>query len=119
MIFLFTLGGFGGAFLLARTLNWLALIPWRRTAGAHWTVRARCLFLARMSGAINIWLIAVNVSLGLQLLYGDGASIWLAPALAAWLGAIWSSYFMDREVCPGVLLKKWLPQFVIYTTFFH
>jgi Zn-dependent protease with chaperone function len=49
MIFLASiLASFAGAFVLSSALNWLALIPWRRSGGAHWTERARRLYPTRI-----------------------------------------------------------------------
>jgi sterol desaturase/sphingolipid hydroxylase (fatty acid hydroxylase superfamily) len=52
-------GSFGAAFLLAWGLNWLALIPWRRSAGKHWTERARLLWPVCKSARFNLWFLVV------------------------------------------------------------
>src|SRR5258708_36778623 len=50
-----------GAFLLSAGLNWLALIPWRRSVGRHWTERARLLYPVRKSARINLYFITANI----------------------------------------------------------
>jgi Zn-dependent protease with chaperone function len=119
MIFMFTVGSFGIAFLLACGLNWLGLIPWRRASEAHWTERARLLFPVRISAAINVWVIAANVAVGLQMFRSDAALAWLGPAFAAWCGAALSGYMLDREIWPGLSLIRWFGQFLIYGMFWQ
>ena len=54
MILPLAAGSFAVASLLAWGLNWLALIPWRRSAGQHCTERARLLYPARKSAGVNM-----------------------------------------------------------------
>ena len=106
MILLFVSANFVVAFLLAWGLNRLALIPWRRSAGRHWTERARLLWPARRSAGFNLWLLAANLVLaGLVL---DPEVNILFSALPGFLGAVAGSYFMSRELCPEVRFKSWL-----------
>jgi Zn-dependent protease with chaperone function len=119
MILVLTAGSFGVAFLLGWGLNALALIPWRRAAGTHCTERARRLFPPRISAAINLWLIAANVAVALQVWLSNAAYTWLSPAAAAWFGAALSGYTMDRIIWPGLSFKNWFGQFLIYVTFWQ
>src|SRR5262245_63868542 len=109
MILLWMAGGFGAGLILSAGLNWMALIPWRKTAGQHWTERARKLYPARVAAVLNPWVIAFNVALGLELM-GQPRSTDLAAAGAAWFGAGLGGYFVDREIWPGLTFKSWFGQ---------
>ena len=39
---------------LAFITNWLALIPWRRAKGQHWSERARLYFPVRVAAAFSV-----------------------------------------------------------------
>ena len=99
-------GSFGAAFLLAWGLNWLALIPWRRSAGKHWTERARLLFPARKSARLNAFFIATNLALVTFIL--DPESNFLFAAVPAFLGAMLAGFPMSREIHPEIRFKSWL-----------
>ena len=43
--------------------NHLALKAWRKSAGEHWTERARILFPIRRSAGLNVWMVSVNCTL--------------------------------------------------------
>ena len=106
MILLLMATSFGAAFLLAWGLNWLALIPWRRSAGKHWTERARLLYPARVSSRLNLWfitLIAILTSLALA----PELSPFYAAA-AALPGAVLGGYPMSRELFPEIRFRSWL-----------
>ncbi len=103
---------FAAAALAAGGLNWLALIPWRRAAGEHWTERARRLYPVRVSAALNQWLIPANCVLAQRLLVPEAHTPWLAAALCGWVGALVGSYPSDCEIFPGVPFWDWL-QYVV------
>ena len=50
--------------VVAFALNWLALIPFRRSKGSHWTKRARALYPAQIGAGAQVWQIPVIVALG-------------------------------------------------------
>jgi Zn-dependent protease with chaperone function len=108
LIVLFPLAAAILAALLAGTLNWLALIPWRRSRGAHWTERARELYPARAAATQSIWLIPANAFLLAMLLHP--ADRFLAPATGflAWIGALLGTWQFDKEVVPGPSFRTWL-----------
>lgn len=104
------IGGFGAAYLLSWGLNRLALIPWRRSAGRHWTERARVLYPARVSCGLNVLLIPANVVL---------AGLFVEPALSAcWpvlffingLCAMLGTFPFHREIFPRFTFRVWLHQ---------
>ena len=76
------------AALLAMTLNWLALIPWRRSRGAHWTERARRLYPARVGAAWNLWLIPASVFLLVLIFHPAEVFLALTTSLLAWVGVL-------------------------------
>jgi Zn-dependent protease with chaperone function len=119
MLVLFTMASFWGALLLGAFLNWMALIPWKRSAGAHWTERARQLFPARKAAGINVWLIAINIALSWQIFRDDTTSAWLGPAVAAWVGAAMSGYWMDQQLWPHLSFRRWSGQFLLYAMFWQ
>lgn len=119
MILVFMAAAFSVAFLLSATLNQLSLVPWKRSAGKHWTERARKLFPARTAAALNVWLIAANIAISWQIFHGDAPGVWLGPALAAWIGAAMSGYAMDRQIWPGLPFKPWFGQFLLYAMFWQ
>ena len=97
---------FGSALLLTWGLNWLALIPWRRSAGQHWTERARRLHPVRRSSRVNLWfltVLAVPMSLVLAPEVNSGFA-----AVAALAGALLGGYPLSREIYPEVRFLPWL-----------
>lgn len=102
------LASFLGAALLTWTVNWLTLIPWRRSAGAHWTERARMLYTARKSAAGNILVIPVNSILAHRLLLGEAAPHWIVVAAVSWLGVVAGTRSFDRAVYPNLDLQSWI-----------
>jgi len=101
-----TFGGFCLAFLLELGLNRLALIPWRKSVGQHWTERARQLYPAQKSARLNLWLIPVNVGLTCYIFWPE-INCFLVGTLG-FAGALLASFFMSREVVSGLKFKTWL-----------
>jgi len=106
MILPLSVGSFCAAFLFAWGLNWLALIPWRRSAAKHWTERARLLYPARKSARLNLCFLVI-VSLATALILDPEINLFFAAAPAL-LGAVLGSYPMSREIFPEVRFKPWL-----------
>jgi Zn-dependent protease with chaperone function len=99
-------GSFGAAFLFAWGLNWLALIPWRRSADNHWTERARLLYPARKSARLNPFFIATNIALVTFVLATEFNFLFAAGP--AFLGALLAGYPMSRELHPEIQFHSWL-----------
>jgi Zn-dependent protease with chaperone function len=119
MIFLAALASFASAFVLSCVLNWLAMIPWRRSAGMHWTERARRLYPTRMSILVNSWLLGILASVLYCRVSNEGALASLPSAFGAWLGASLSGYLAKREVCPDLSFKEWAREFALYALLFQ
>jgi Zn-dependent protease with chaperone function len=119
MNLLFAGSSFIAAFTMSSVLNWLALIPWRRAVGTHWTERARRLYPARVSALLNPWLFGVNAGVASQWFPSEGILQWLPAALAAWAGAALSNYFKDRQIWPGLSFRSWKREFGLYASFFQ
>lgn len=100
------IGGLCIAFLLAFGLNWLALIPWRRSVGKHWTERARLLYPAQRSASLNSWLIPLNLGVPCFLIWPD--IDFLPIIISGFVGAVAASYFMTKEVFTDLTFKSWL-----------
>jgi Zn-dependent protease with chaperone function len=92
-------------------LNWLALIPWRRSVGQHWTERARLLYPAQKSARFNNWLIAFNFGFA-SFLISEG-TVFVLPACFGFLGALIPGYFFSREIHPDIRFKDWLRLIVV------
>ena len=97
---------FACAALTAWGLNRLALIPWRRSAGKHWTERARLLYPARKSARLNAFFIATNFVLVIFILAPEFNFLFIA--VPAFLGAMLAGYPMSREIHPEIRFKSWL-----------
>lgn len=95
-----------GASVITVVAMHLALNPWRKSIGAHWTERARLLWPARrvLVGVAFACLISAGMlSSLLKLRGGDAASFW--PAIAGYLGG---SFFSTREIEPRYRFLDWL-----------
>lgn len=99
-------GSFGAAFLLAWGLNWLALIPWRRSAGKHWTERARLLWPVCKSARFNLWFLVV-IGILVILILAPEVNFFFA-AVPALLGALLGVYPLSREIHPEIRFMSWL-----------
>lgn len=97
---------FCAAFLLVAGLNWLALIPWRRSAGKHWTERARRLYPVRNSARLNAWLVPANLGLLSHLLFPE--TNFLFAAIPGFAGGLLGGFYTDREIFSGLEFKHWL-----------
>lgn len=105
MLLLVTIGSFSIAFFLSWGLNSLALIPWRRSAGQHWTERARLLYPAVRSGRINIYLFSVGLGIVFSLISNE---FFFLPMAFGFLGTLPANYFFNREIYPEMQFKEWL-----------
>jgi len=82
--------------------NRFALQPWRRARDQHWAERARLYFPARNAAANKLWLIPVNVCLGMALLWPDDAPHWSLIALISATCTLLATVPMDHEVFPRI-----------------
>jgi Zn-dependent protease with chaperone function len=106
MIPLLIAGTFCGTFILSAILNWLALIPWRRSVGRHWTERARLLYPARRSARANLYFMPLNVYIATSTLAPE-INV-LVTMIPGFLGALFGGYFLSREISLGMTFKQWL-----------
>lgn len=105
---------FIAAFCASAIANWIGLIPWRKSAGAHWTERARILWPVRFTAAINVLLIPVIFFEFQSALTPRGENWWIANGAAAFLGAVLGTYPFDREVFPRLDFREWRRQVLAY-----
>lgn len=90
--------------------NWFGLWGWRRSAGAHWTDRARVLWPARVTAIMNLFLIPVVLWLAQLCFFPNTPVSPLVNGAAAALGALLGCYFFDRTIYPGLDFKGWFHQ---------
>lgn len=103
--------GLGAAFITMITMH-LALIPWRKSIGAHWTERARLLWPARrvLVGTCIACLIAAMPLPEVLGHRGDSTACYVAAIVGYLLG----SFFSSREIEPRYTFPRWL-----YETFWQ
>lgn len=107
------------------TINWLALIPWRRTKDQHWTERARIYYPVRIAAANNLWITPAILTMATQLLWPDASPHWMLMVLATAIGTVAGTIPMDREVFPRTPLYEllrtvavgWLIRFAMWLVF--
>jgi Zn-dependent protease with chaperone function len=97
------------AAFLSWLANWSGLIPWRNSATAHWTDRARLLWPVRFTAGLNIFLIPLILNLVQDLLFPELPHSWV-NMLAAFPGAVLGCFPCDREVFPQLGFRNWLHQ---------
>jgi Zn-dependent protease with chaperone function len=93
--------------------NWLALFPWRRTKGKHWSEQARLVYPVMVAARSNLLIIPGILTLTVLLLRPDSSPLWLFTGIAALLGAYAGTLAVDREVFPRISLRDYLSQVVI------
>ncbi len=96
---------FAGSALLAWALNSVELIPWRRARAEHWTQRARRLYPARASRALNLLLVPCSLALASRLVLPQGQ--WFLVACCGYAGALLGNYPMDRDTIEGMTPRAW------------
>jgi Zn-dependent protease with chaperone function len=87
--------------------NHLALIPWRRSAGQHWTERARILYPVRHAASANTWLVPINCALICWISLTPAVLLICATFGAAFIGTALGSYRLDRELFPAFTFGLW------------
>lgn len=106
-----------GAALLATGLtyvtNWLALMPWRRSKGQHWSEQARLLYPVRVAARSDLLVVPAIFALVVSLLWPNSSPLWFFTGVVAMLGAYAGTLPFDREVCPRISLPDLLRQVVI------
>lgn len=94
--------------LFAAALNWLALRPFHRTTGQHWTERARVLWPIRQSSSFTLWLSPVITVLLALILFPEKSKHTTWPiAVAAVVGAFLGNFPLDRAIFPHLTFKSW------------
>lgn len=108
MTFLLIVASFAVSLCLVTVVNQLALAPWRRTAGLHWTESARVLWPVRTTAVSQIFLVpmlAVCTALVLQPVRLEMLPV---VCLASWAGAVLGTWPLDRAIFPRITFKQWL-----------
>lgn len=105
--------------------NWLALNPWRRSQGRHWTERARILYPARATAVSNLWVIPAIITLTAFFWLQDETPNWALVLMFSAAGALLGTLPFDREVFPRIhpraLLRLaaigWVTRFLMWFLF--
>ncbi|MEY2407600.1 MAG: hypothetical protein QOF48_270 [Verrucomicrobiota bacterium] len=95
---------------LALAMNWLALIPWRRAKGQHWSERARLYHPVHIAAVSNLWVLPAVVSMAVSLLWPEESPHWAFIALVASLGTTMGTLPLDHAVFPRIALNHLLRQ---------
>jgi Zn-dependent protease with chaperone function len=99
----------GAAFIT----NWLALIPWRRVKGAHWTEQARLLYPARAAARSNLVGIPAIAALGVLLVWPDRSFWWLPTGVVSLVAVCLANFPLDREIFPRISVADLLYQAMV------
>src|SRR5690242_15112685 len=92
------IGDFIAAALLTWCLNWVALLPLRRSPDEHWTEQARKLWPIRLGAGATLWFIPTDLVLAQTLLFSEIAPPWGIAAVISFLGAWTGSYTFHRKI---------------------
>lgn len=90
--------------------NWLALMPWRRIQGGHWSEQARLVYPVVVAARSNLLVIPGILALAVQLLWTESSPLWLFTCIASMLGGYAGTIPMDRELFPRISLRDLLRQ---------
>jgi Zn-dependent protease with chaperone function len=93
--------------------NYLALIPWRRSVGQHWTERARILYPVRRAASTNVWVVPINCTLICWWFGLTGGPVLGAVFGAGLVGSVLGTYQFDREQFPTFTLGFWARHVVV------
>jgi Zn-dependent protease with chaperone function len=93
--------------------NWLALMPWRRNRGKHWSEQARLVYPVFVAARSNLWIVPSIFVLAVLLVWPDSSPLWLFTGIAAVIGAYVGTFPADREVFPRISYRDLLRQSVI------
>lgn len=97
--------------LFVAALNWLAVRPFHRAAGQHWTERARVLWPIRQSSSFTLWLTPGITVLVALILFPEQTKDTTWPlAVAAIIGAFLGSFPLDRVLFPHLTVRSWAHQ---------
>lgn len=101
-----------GAGLLAAgvtfIMNWLALMPWRRSRDKHWSEQARLLWPVRAAARANLWTVPGVLTLTVLVLWPDSSPLWLFTGIVSALGAYAGTLPLDHEIFPRISLRDLL-----------
>src|SRR5262245_35810183 len=100
------------AAVLVSAANWLGMIPWRQSARAHWTERARLLWPVRFTAGIKVFLVPVALDIAHRVYLSETADWWIPNGVAAFLGALLGCHPFGREVFPQLDFRQWRHQVV-------
>ena len=113
------------SFLLTYSSNRLALRPWRKAAGRHWSEHARLLFPVRRAAAANVWVLPAVLSLGAWLALPEKSPHWSLVMLSSLAGCIAGTLPLDRAMFPRIPMREllrhcavsWIAQFLTWGVF--
>jgi len=103
---------FGLAMALMYGVAQIALIPWRRAPGAHWTERARLLWQARMTTGLLFFTMPVPLAAAQLSWFPEMPLTYLYAALAGFVGAAFGYWPMTRAIFPQMHFARWLSNLV-------
>ncbi len=96
------------AFIVRAIINWIDLIPWRKSAAAHWTERSRILWPARKTDAILLLHVPLLLAVGSAFLSTASTPQLFMRWAAASLGTCGAGWYLTRQVYPEIHFRHWL-----------
>ncbi|MBN1569375.1 MAG: M48 family metalloprotease [Acidobacteria bacterium] len=90
--------------------NWIALIPWRRAKGKHWSERARLYHPVGVASASNMLTMPVVFALAGEVFWPDFSPHWLLIGALSGAGAFFGGLPLGREVFPRIGFRDLLRQ---------
>jgi len=104
---------FLAAFLVTWLIDWVSLIPWRKSAGRHWSERTRILWPARRTSGILLFFAPLFLSSAVAHVWDMAGWRSMACGFSSILGVVGGSWFMTRELFPEVRLRSWLHEVTV------
>ena len=96
------------AFILRATVNWIDLIPWRKSVAAHWTERSRILWPVRNTDRfLGVCLPLLLATWSTFLCTASTPQLLMRWAAAA-VGACGASWYLARQLRPEIHFHNWL-----------
>lgn len=96
------------AFIVRAIVNWIDLVPWRKSAAAHWTERSRILWPVRKTDVILLLYVPLLLAIASTFLGATSTSQLFMRWAAAFIGTCGAGWYLTRQVYPNIHFRHWL-----------